>query len=181
MLGEEHLYIAAEMVHAFLSGSRPLLRLSQNERALQHALRVQSKAGSGPRGLQFVFLNCLRDIRLECRCVIADAEVAGLANERRRLVRFLHHGAHQAGEFGQFAVQQRFAEVDVGEDALQRIGRLVIRSGREESAGLLVPASRCGQCEIFFAGEVMKEAPFGEVNGGADIIDTRRGIAARAY
>lgn len=179
-MGEEHLYVAAQVIHALCCNRGSLLRFRQYERALEDTLRVERQTGSGPRRMNVVFLDRFGNVGLERLSVTADAEVAGFANRGKRVVCLLHHGAHQASEFGQFAVQQRFAEINVGQDALERIGGFVIRSGCEEAAGLLVPA-RCGcQRQVFFAAEVMKKAAFGETSRGTDVIDARRGVPAGA-
>ncbi len=168
------------MIHALCCNRGPLLGFGQNECPLQDALRVQRETRSGPRWMNLVLLNGCSDVGLECRRVIADALVAGFPNRRRRLVGLLQHGAHQAREFGQFAVQQRFAEIDVSEDPLQRIGGFVIGSGGKEAAGLLVPARSGRQSQIFFAAEVMEKAAFGEPSRGTNVIDAGRGVPTGA-
>ena len=87
----------------------------------------------------------------------ADAGVTRAADRGRRLVNLLHHGADEAGKFGDFSGQDRFAEIDVAEHALQRIGMPVVGRGREKRAGRLRPIFGGRDRERFLAVEVMEE------------------------
>ena len=62
------------------------------------------------------------DVGLERRGVADDLALAGLADRRVGGVGLLHHGAEQAGVFGELALEDLAAEVDVAEQAL-RAGR----------------------------------------------------------
>jgi len=68
-----------------------------------------------------------------------NARLARIANAWMRLEGFLHHGAEQAGEIRQFALQTFGAQIDVSQHAITRVSEAVIRSLRKHAAGQRVP------------------------------------------
>ena len=112
-------------------GIVPCLR--QDEPALDDGLRVSREALGSPVARDATLLSCRLDIGLQ-RCRMAeDAAATGIANVRRAGVNLLRHRSDQAGELGEVAGDDCLAERDIGENAIQRIGRIVIWRGVEES------------------------------------------------
>jgi hypothetical protein len=103
-----------------------------------------------------------------------------LRGSRVCVVDFLRHGAHQAGELWQFALEQRLSKIDVSKHAFQRVGGRVIRRGGEKSRSNLAPVVGGSNCQIFLGAEVVKEAPLGEPGRFADVLDAGSRIALGA-
>ena len=66
------------------------------------------------------------DIGFKRLCVSADVAGARLTNDRMGAIDLLDDHAGEAGEIGQFAGEARDAEVDMGQEPLQRIVRLMM-------------------------------------------------------
>jgi len=103
--------------------------------------------------------------------VSGDVFVAGSADRRVGFVGLLHHGSEETGELGELAHEDGFAEVDVAEKPANGIGQDSIGGGNENALSESGEMLRGGEGEIFLAFEVMKEAAFGEVCGGANVVD----------
>src|SRR5262249_24985702 len=71
----------------------------KNESALQYSLSVQSQAASGPARLDAVCFDRCGYIRFDLLGMTADRARASIADRRMAVVGFLHHRAHEAGEF----------------------------------------------------------------------------------
>jgi len=82
---------------------------------------------------------------------------AGAADRGVRVIDFLNHGADQAGELGHLALEDRFAEIDVAEHAVERIGVIVVGRAGKQAAGEVRPVVRGRDGEGFLAGEVVEE------------------------
>ena len=171
--GKQQLDVALQMIDAFARDLTVAGRLGENKGALQDRLSVPGQTRWRPVGNDAALLHRRRDIRLE-RCGMAeDAFRTGLANPLRRAVGLLHHGADEAGEFGNVALNDRLAEVDIGEHAIQRIVMVVIRRGLEKRRSCLRPERRRRDAKRFLAVEVMKEGPFGDASRLAQIVNSR--------
>ncbi len=94
-----------------------------------------------------------------------------------RLVDFLNHGADQAGELRQFALQDRFAEIHVGQKAVQGVGQRLIGRRFEHGTGPSSPILRHRERQVFFGVEMMEEAAFGELSRLADVFNAGGGVA----
>jgi hypothetical protein len=156
------------------------LRLGEDEGALDHRLRVQSKAFRGPICGHAIFSHRFADIGFERLGVSADAAFARGPNLRVCVIDFLNDRSGEASEVGQAAGQNCLAEVDIGEQTLQRIGRAVVRRIGESPAGELVPMRRGGKRQVFLAFEVMEEASFGQPGFCANVLDPCRAVALEA-
>src|SRR5262249_40500462 len=105
----------------------------KNESALQYSLSVQSQAASGPARLDAVCFDRCGYIRFDLLGMTADRARASIADRRMAVVGFLHHRAHEAGEFRHFPSQNCFAEINVAEHAVERIWISVIGRRCEKS------------------------------------------------
>ena len=112
--------------------------------------------------------------------MLADVTVAGLADDGMGVVGLLNHRAEQAGELGQFARQNRLAELDIAEHARPRIGKPGVRRGVEDRVRVGGEMRRSRHGARLLAGEMMEERPLGEAGLGADVLDAGRRIALRA-
>ncbi len=166
--------IAAKMVDACGGNGRIVFGFGQNEGALDSCLRVEGQAFGSEAALDAALAHGFFDIGHEGRSVIADALVACLADCRVRVVDLLGHGSNQAGEVGQVTLDESFAQVDIGKNAVQGIGQLgqvVISSGGEEGGGAVAPIFGSGEGQVFFAPEVMEEAALGKGGLFADVLN----------
>ena len=158
---------------------RPALRFGQNERALQHRLRVQGEALCGPIAFDFVLFARGFDIGFECGGVAEYAGLAGGADGVVRRERLLHHRAGKAGELCGPAFDERGAEIDVSEHPAERIAMRMIGRGCKESARRLRPIIRRRDREIVLAFEVMEEGALGDARSAAKIVHRRAGVTLR--
>ena len=154
--------------------------LGENERALQHRLCVQREALRRPVASDAALLHRLGDIGFDLFGMAADAGVAGVANGGMGVVDLLHHRADEAGEIRHVALEQRAAEIDVAEHAIERILVRVIGRGREEGAGHLRPVIRRRNGERFLAVEMMEERALRHAGARAQLIDRGRDVALLA-
>src|SRR5262249_23975159 len=76
-------------------------------------------------------------------------------------------------EFGEFTCEQRLAQVDVAEHAVERVGQLVVGGPGKERPRHLRPVIDGGDGQIFLAVEVMEKGPLGYAGSGAKILDRR--------
>ena len=157
-----------------------LRRLGVDERALQDRLDEIADAFGGPGRLRRIAALGGFDVGDQHGDVRRHALLAGGANVGVGRVGLLHQRAEQAGVVGQFALQDLGAEIDVAEQALQRVVEATIRRGGEEALGHFVPERRGRQREIVLAFEVVEEAALGDARGVADVVDRGRRIAALA-
>src|SRR5262245_65983426 len=95
--------------------------LRKNESALQNCLSVQSQAASGLLHLDAVCFDRSGYIRFDLLGMAADRAGASIADRRMAVVGFLDHRADETGELRHRAGQNRFAEVDVTEHAVERV------------------------------------------------------------
>src|SRR5262245_37935241 len=109
------------MVNAGGGNLRVVLCLGQYERALQNRLRVQSEALCSPLRAESALSHRLGDVGLQLLSVLADAAFASGPNCRARRKGLLHHCAHKARELGNVTFEQLLSELEVAENALQRV------------------------------------------------------------
>lgn len=152
----------------------PARRLGEDEGALEHGLGVPREARRGPVGLDAARRHGRRDVRFERRRVAEDAGGAGVADRRVRPVDLLRHGPDEAGEFGGIAVDDRLAELDIAEQAVERVVEPVVRRVREEGRGGFRPIGGGGDAERFLGLEMMEERALGDSRRLAEIIDGGR-------
>jgi len=105
-----------------------VLCLGENEGALDDNLSVVGETFSGPVGLKVVSGHGGGNVGLELVSVRGHIAVAGLADVGIGLVRLLNHGAKEAGELGKLAEQDSFAEVDVTEEAVEKVSQGLLTS-----------------------------------------------------
>lgn len=159
------------MVEAVCGYASAVLGLGEDESALDDGLRVKREAHRSPVGMEVVLAHGIRDVGFECRGMLGDAPAAGVPNGWMRLVDFLDGGAGEAGEVGQFALQDRFAEIHVGEQAIEGIRQGSIAGRCKHALGPGSPVLGCGECEVFLALEVVEEAALGKPGRFANVLD----------
>src|SRR5882724_2572599 len=170
---EEKLEVAPQVREAFAGDLRPVLGLRENERALDHRLRVKREAFGGPFRARRVAPLRLDDVGDEARSVLGDMALAGLADRGMGLVGLLHHRPQETGELGQLALEDRPAEIDVAEEALHRIGQLAVRRAGEDAVSPRGEVPGRGDRELLLAVEMVEEAALGEPGELAHIVDRR--------
>ena len=134
---EEQFDVAAQMIDQLDGELGSTCSFRKNESALQHNLSVQSQAASGPSRLDVPCFDRGGYIRLDPLGMTADRAGASIADRRMAVIGFLYHRAHEAGELTHRAGQNCFAEVDVAEHAVERIGMGVIGRRCEKFAACL--------------------------------------------
>ena len=158
-----------------------LRRLGEDESTLQHGLCVQRQTVGIGFAAAAAGSERLGDVGFERRRVADDAARAGVADRWAGVVYFLHHRADEAGEFGNGALQDRGAEVDVAEHAVAcALQSMVGRCGKE-CAGDCRPMIGGGHREVSFAREVVEERAFADASGRAQIIYRGRVVALGAH
>jgi len=175
--GEQQFEIAAQMIERGDRDRGVLRRLREDKGALNHRLGVERETACGPSPGRAVLAHRRRDVGLQRCGVPEDGFAAGIADGRMRLMDFLHRGAGEAGELARLATDERLAEIDVGEQAVQRIRQFAVGGRGEQVGRRRTPPLDGGERQVFLAVEVMKEAAFGEAGGGANVVDARRRIA----
>ena len=172
--------IAAKVRNALCCHLCRALGFGQDERALQRGLGVVRQALCGPVGIRRVQRACLGDVFGDGLGVRVNTHPARITNGGVGFKRLLHHGAQQAGEIGQLALQNLGAKVDVGEHPLTRVGNLLIRRAGEQAAGHLGPIT-CGlNRQLFLALEVVEEAALAHARRVADVVHRGGGVALGA-
>ena len=106
-----------------------------------------------------------------------EGVVAGGPDGRVGVVGLLDEGAEEAGVVGEFAGEDSYAEVEVTEEAVERILGLVIRGGGEEAFGHGAPVGDGGEGEVVFGFEVVEEAALGDSGFAADVVNGSGGVA----
>ena len=165
------------MIEAVGGDLGAVLRLGENERALEDSLGIERRAFGRPRGVGGVARLGLGDIGAEPLGVLADVAVAGGANGGMGVVGLLHHRAEEAGELRQLALKDRFAEVDIAEDAVARVGQAAIGLSLEQRVGVRREPPRRGDGAGLLACEMVEERALGEPRLGANVLDPRGRIA----
>ena len=157
------------------------LGLGEDEGALQHGLSVAGEADRGPIRFDPVAEDRRLDVGDEGVGMAENAVGAGLPDRIRGGVGFLRHGADEAGEFGHRAIgDQGAAEVDIGEDAIERVLVVVIGGGGEEGGGGRRPVFGRGYAEGLFRWEVVEERALGDACFPTQLIDACGGEALTA-
>ena len=110
------------MVETVGRDPRLMLRLCENELALQHRLGKQRRAFRIPVRIRRIKRLRLGEVGFDPSGVLANVTVTRGADRRMRVVGLLHHRAEQAGELGQLALQDCLAKGDVAEYARPRVG-----------------------------------------------------------
>jgi hypothetical protein len=151
--------------------------LSENEGSLDDCLDVKCQAAGAPIAGDTALANGLSNVRLESCGMSADALLTCLTDGRVGAIDLLHHGSDEAGKVGQFSLKDCLAEIDVGEQAVERVDERAVRCGGEEASGDGAPMLSGREGEFFFTAEVMKETAFREASSVADIFDTGSGVA----
>lgn len=101
------------MIDARGRDRRTTLGLRQDESPLQNCLCMQRQTCSAPGGSYPIELHRRRDIRFHKGGVSADAGLARRANAGVGAIDFLHHGADETGELGNFSFENRLAEIQI--------------------------------------------------------------------
>ena len=120
------------------------------------------------------------DVGLQRQGVADDLALAGGADRRVGGVGLLHHGAEEAGVFGQLALEDLAAEVDVAEQALERVGERLVGGGGEEAGGHLAEMGGGGDAELLLGAEVVEEGALGDAGRLAELVDRGGGEALAA-
>ena len=95
--------------------------LRENKRPLEDGLRVEGEALRGPIAGDVVLTQGFGDIRFDDGRVITDSFFASFSNERMGVINFLNRRACKSGVFGKLTLQNRFAKIDICQDAVERI------------------------------------------------------------
>ncbi len=101
-----------------------------------------------------------RDDRFERVGMAEDADGASISNGGDATMDLLHYGVDQICVFEPFAANDGSTEVEVSQDALERIFQRVIRRLREEPAGRLGPEIRSRDAERLLGLEMVADGPF---------------------
>jgi hypothetical protein len=152
----------------------------ENERALEGGLGIEREAFRGPLREHVPLTDRFFDVGNQRRSVLVDTAIAGIADGRVCVVDLLHHGAGEAGVVGQLAHEQGFAEIDISQQAVERVSECVIGRGGKERGAAFDPVVGGGQRQLFLAIEVVEEASFGQAGGFADVLNARGGISLSA-
>jgi len=179
-LPKQQFQVAAQMVDALGCGFRALFGLGQDECALDGGLGVKSQAFRSPVPFHAALTDGFFDVGHEGGRVAGDALAAGLADGRMRVIDFLDHGSDQASEAGKLASQDGFAEIDISQQPIDRIGERMVGRGEKKCARAFAPVRGGGQGEVLFAAEVVKEAALGQAGVRADIFDACGRVALGA-
>ena len=147
---------------------------------LQHRLGVQRGTPGRPVGARRIARHRLVDIGFELLCMTADTRVAGVADGGMGVVGLLHHRADEASELGDFASDERPAEIEVGQHPVERIFVLVIRRGGEQRPRGFGPIIGHRNAKRLLGREMMEKRAFGDARCGAQLVDCRRRIAVGA-
>jgi hypothetical protein len=147
---------------------------------LQNRLRIEREALRAPFRRGRIERFGRGDVLCDIGSVRADIGVTGAADGGVGVVSFLHHGAEEAREFGDWPREDRSAEIDIAEQAIQGIRKLAIRRVAKKPLGHLRKMRRRGHGEIFLALEVMKERTLRETGRAADIVHRARRVALGA-
>src|SRR5580698_6490390 len=142
---------------------------------------MQREALRSPASGDIVLAHRRADIGLEGLGVAADRPRGGDAHLRMGLIGLLDDRADEASEVGQVAGQDGLAELDVGYEAAERVRGLMIGRRGEEGRYRRIPMRDRRQRQIFLALEVVEKASLGQAGRGADVLDTRCGIAFGAH
>ena len=162
-----------QVIQAVRGNRRSPLRLRQNEGPLDDGLHVFGEAVGTPLSVARVLSQGRSDIPLEHGSVLAEALLAGFQDRRMRLVRLLHQAAEQAGEFGQFAPQQRLAKLHISQQSLDGIGQMPRGNGAEQARRQRGKMSGGRGRQRFLAGKVVKEGALGDTCRLTEVIDRR--------
>jgi hypothetical protein len=109
--------------------------------------------------------------------VRANTGLARRPNRRACAVHLLHHRTDETCELGDCPFQERFAEIEVAEDPIQRIGAVVVRRRLEKRSRNFGPMFRHSDRKRFFALEVVKERTLGHPRVNAELLNRGRRIA----
>ena len=105
--------------------------------------------------------------------VAADAGVAGFADCRASFVDFLHHRSDEACELRNLAGEDCPAEIDVAENAIERVLVLVVGRAREKHTCHFRPIVGRRNSEGFLVFEMVEKRTFGDARRVAKVIHRR--------
>lgn len=177
---EQQLEITVEVVETVGRDLRTSLCFSKDERSLNHGLHVERETLWSPIGWNAMQGDGRSNVRLQSRRVRSQVLVASAADRRVGYVDFLNHGAKETSELGEFAGKDGFAEVDVAQKAIDRIGQASIGSGSKNALCKDGEMFSGRKGEILLAFEVMEEAAFAETSRCADVVNRRGFVTFRA-
>jgi hypothetical protein len=150
-IGAEELgEIAAHVVDRFARNLRTLGGLGEDERALEDGLDEIADALGGPGRVGRIEVFGGLGVAGESFDMGGEGVFAGGAKVRVGGVGLLDEGAEQAGVVGQLAGEDGGAEVEVAEQAIDRVLGLVVGSGGEEASGALLPVLDGGEGKRIF-------------------------------
>jgi 3'-5' exonuclease len=150
---------------------RALLRLGENEGALEHALHEITDALGGPGSGLRVALFCGRKIASQFRHVLGQHALARRAQIGMGGIDFLHRRAEEAGVLRNRAAQHCDAQIDVAEEAIARISLHLVGRGAKQNRRRRAELLDRRNAELLLAVEVVKEAALGNARGFADVVD----------
>ena len=168
------------MVDARFDHRGTALGLRQDERALQHRLRVQRQAFGCPGHVKVVKLHRIGNVGFHFGGMTADGCIARASNVRMGAVGLLNQCASETRELGNVTSQYCLAEIEVAEDAIKRIIESVVGSGSEKRLARL--RKMIGGCdrERVLTRKVVKERTLGHTSPGAEFVNGRRRVALLA-
>ncbi len=162
------------MVETLAREGRIVASLRQNEPALNDGLGVSREAVRSPvTGYAAIPPRSL-DIGLKRRGMAKDTLATGIANFWRSYMNLLRHRSDEAGEFCQFAFDDRLPESDIRKDAVERISWNVVGRGLKKRGRGFSPKLGCRNAKGFFVFEVMKECSLRYTGNPTQVIDCRR-------
>ena len=105
---------------------------------------MQRQALGGPRSANSIALHRLSDVSFNFGGVSADARLARVADVGVGAVDLLHHRPHETRELGDVPFENCPAEIEIAEDAIERVAMLVVRRSLEKRPCNLGPVLRRG-------------------------------------
>src|ERR1035441_2181140 len=174
------LEIAPQMHEAIGGDGWIFMRFREDECALNYGLRKEPETFGAPGRLRRVSRFGVGDVACDIRGVMTNVLVAGLADRRMCLIRFLDHRAEQTSKIGQLTAQHRRPQIDIAQNPFPRVVGVAIRSSCKKRVRASGKVSRGRECELFLARKVVKEAAFAHPRSITDVVDGGRPVTLGA-
>jgi len=168
------------VVDARLDHGGTALGLRQDERTLQHGLRVQRQTLGRAWPAELVKLHRIGNVGFHFGGMTADAGIARVSNVGVGPVCLLNHRASETRELCNVTAQHCLAKIEVAEDAIKRILESVVGSGSEKRIAQLRPMIGGCDRERVLTRKVVKERTLRHAGPGAEFIDGRCRVALLA-
>ena len=172
--------IADQVIDALAGKVRVSGGLGENKAALKNRLGMPGETFGSPVHDDPTLLSGGFDVRFKRGCMAEDALRASIPDRGGGVVNLLRHRADEAGVFKSLAADDPLSEIEVRQNAVQRIVRLVIRCSSEQGAGRLSPVIRRRYAKRILRLEVVKERAFRDPCRLAEVIYGSRSEALLA-